>query len=64
MNSLLWLGRIAGTGGALLCILGVIFRLRGEYYVSGVQVGTLLQAGIAALVFGCFCLLVVLTRRD
>ncbi|MDP2171383.1 MAG: hypothetical protein Q8J96_13265 [Rhodocyclaceae bacterium] len=64
MNSLLWLGRIAGAGGALLCFVSIAFRLLGEYWISGFQIGTLLQAGIAAMVFGCFCLLAMLTYRD
>lgn len=63
MNSLLWLGRIAGACGALLCLFSVVFRLRGEYWISVFQIGTLLQAGIAAMVFGCFCLLALLTQR-
>ncbi|MDI6746533.1 MAG: hypothetical protein QMD17_05255 [Rhodocyclaceae bacterium] len=63
MNLLLWLGRIAGVAGALLCIVSVAFRLRGEYWIGGFQAGTLLQAGSAAMIFGCFCLLVWLTRR-
>lgn len=63
MKILPWLGQIAGTVGALLCIISILFRLRGEYWVGGFQAGTLLQAGSAAMIFGCFCLLVLLTRR-
>ena len=62
MNALLKLGWIAGAGGALLCVLGAAFRLSGAFWVGSFQSGTLLQAGIAAMVFGCFCLLVVLTK--
>ena len=57
------LGWIAGVVGAMLCVVGAAFRLGGAYWVGGFQSGTLLQAGTAAMVFGCFCLLVVLTRR-
>lgn len=63
MSILLWLGRIAGGAGALLFMVSVVFRLRGEYWVGGFQAGTMLQAGTAAMIFGCFCLLVLLTRR-
>lgn len=63
MDALLKLGWIAGIGGMLLCAAGVAFRVGGAYWVGGFQVGTLLQAGIAAMVFGCFCLLAVLTHR-
>jgi hypothetical protein len=41
----------------------VIVRVRGSYFVGGFQVGTLLQAGMTAILIGCLCLLIVLTRR-
>lgn len=63
MDALVRLGWIAGVVGAMLCVVGAAFRLGGAYWVGGFQSGTLLQAGTAAMVFGCFCLLVVLTRR-
>ncbi|MBK7768777.1 MAG: hypothetical protein IPI44_23750 [Sulfuritalea sp.] len=52
MDILLKLGRIAGVGGVLLCIAGVAVRLSGAYWIGGFEVGTLLQAGIAAMVLG------------
>lgn len=64
MDIFLKLGWLAGISGALLCIIGVASRLSGAYWLGGFQVGTLLQAGTAAMVFGCFCLLAVLTRRS
>lgn len=63
MDILLSLGRITGVVGALLCVAGVAVRLGGEYWIAGFQVGTLLQAGIAAMVFGCLCFLAALTHR-
>lgn len=63
MNVFHKLGWVAGIGGVLLCIAGIAVRLGGAYHLGSFQVGTLLQAGIAAMVFGCFCLLAVLTRR-
>jgi hypothetical protein len=63
MDNLLKLGWLAGAGGALLCLGGVGARLAGAFWIGGFQTGTLLQAGTAAMVFGCFCLLVVLTQR-
>lgn len=42
------------------CIFGVGVRLTGEFWIGGFQTGTLLLAGTAAMVFGCFCLLAVL----
>jgi len=46
-----------------LSAASVVARLVGAYWVGGFQTGTLLQAGIAAMVFGCFCFLAVLTQR-
>ncbi len=64
MDILLLLGRAAGLGGMLLCLVAAAVRLAGGgYYLWTFQLVTLLQAGIAALVVGCFLLLLVLTTR-
>ena len=63
MDALVKLGTIAGIAGAVLCAVGATVRLSGAYWIAGFQVGTLLLAGSAVMVFGCFCLLVVLTQR-
>ncbi len=55
MEGLLKLGWLSGIVGVLLCVAAVGIRLAGGFWVAGFQVGTLLQAGIAGLVFGCFC---------
>ena len=60
---LLWVGRLAGLGGVLLCAWAVTMRIQGSYFAGGFQVGTLLQAGMTAILIGCLCLLVVLTNR-
>jgi len=60
---LLWIGRLAGLAGVLLCALAVYNRLTGSYFAGGFQVGTLLQAGTAALLVACVCFLIVLTNR-
>ncbi len=60
---LLWLGRIAGLGGALVCALALGARLTGEYWIAGLQVGTLLHAGTAAMVFGGLCFLAWLVEH-
>jgi len=60
---LLWLGRLCGVCGAVLCIASLAFRLHGSYLIGGFQVGTLLQAGIAGLAAGSFLLLFVLAQR-
>jgi hypothetical protein len=65
MNDLmLWLGRLAGVVGLLLVAVAVGVRLTGAYWLGGFQVGTMLLGGTAALVAGCFALLLVLTARQ
>lgn len=63
MGIVLKLGQLSGIFGVLLCVTSLLFRLKGTYWIGGFQVGTILQGGIAALVFGCFCLLVVLVQE-
>ena len=60
---LLWVGRLVGLGGVVLCAWAVYTRLSGSFFAGAFQVGTLLQAGITAILIGCLCLLVVLTNR-
>jgi hypothetical protein len=50
---LLWIGRIGGTVGVLLCVIAVLARTRGMYGLAGFQVGTVLLAGMAAMLAGC-----------
>ena len=65
MNDLLlWLGRIAGVAGLVVCAVAGVVRLSGAYFLGSYQVGTLLLAGSAALVAGCYFLLLVHTRRS
>lgn len=64
MGIVIKFGQLSGIFGALLCLISLVVRLQGAYFLGGFQVGTLLQAGIAAMVFGCFCLLSVLTRHN
>ncbi len=64
MNKLLpWLGRIAGFGGALLCAVAVVARLSGKHWVGGYESITLMQAGVAAMVFACLCFLAALSNH-
>lgn len=60
---LLLLGRAAGFVGLLMCVVAAVARLLGKYYLAGFQLGTMLQAGIAAVVVGCFLLLLVLVTQ-
>jgi hypothetical protein len=56
-------GRLAGLVGVVLCVIAGGVRLSGAYWLGGFQVITLLQAGIASMVLGCLCLLMVLLER-
>ncbi|WP_333842387.1 hypothetical protein [Pelomicrobium sp.] len=60
---LLWVGRLAGLAGVLVCAVAVVVRLSGAYWLAGFQVGTLLLAGMAAMLMGCLSLLVLLTAQ-
>jgi hypothetical protein len=63
MNTLHKLGWVAGVVGFLLCAVGVVLRLSGAFWIGGFQLGTLLLAGVTAMVFGCWCFLAVLVQR-
>jgi len=60
---LVWIGRLAGVAGVALCVVAVVARLVGAYWLGGFQVGTLLQVGVAAMVLGCLGYLAALTER-
>ncbi len=64
MHILPKLGWVAGVCGVLLCLVAAVARLRGAYWIGGFQAGTLLQVGIAAMIFGCLCFLAALTHRS
>lgn len=64
MNKLLlWMGRVGGVVGVILCTIAVSVRLRGAFTLGGFQVGTLLLAGMAAMLFGCLGYLASLAER-
>lgn len=64
MRSLLLLaGRVAGFIGLALCAMAIVVRLTGSYVFAGFEVGTLFQAGIAAMVGGCLAYCASLAER-
>jgi len=63
ISILLWIGRVAGIAGALVCAVAGVMRVSGSFWLGGFQLGTLLTAGIAVMVAGCVCLLLVLVNR-
>ncbi len=56
-------GQLTGLFGMFLMLDAVAMRLLGFYSVGGFQTGTLLLAGIAAVVVACFMLLWVIAGR-
>jgi hypothetical protein len=60
---LLWIGRLGGIVGVLMCAVAVFARYRGTYNVAGFQVGTLLLAGIATMVVGCLAYVAFMAER-
>ena len=60
---LLWVGRLAGLTGVLLGGWAAFARLSGSFFAGGFQIGTLLLAGMAAMLVACFCFLMVLVSR-
>lgn len=62
-NLLLWIGRISGITGVAISAWAAFSRLTGVYLVGGFQIGTLLMAGMTAMLVACVCFLMVLTDR-
>ena len=60
---LLWIGRLAGLLGVIVCLVAAGARLTGAYWIGGFQAGTLFLTGVAAMTLGCLALLLVLTMR-
>ena len=64
MNAaLLWLGRLFGVIGVLVCAIALLVRLSGNYQYGGFEVGTLFLGGSAAMIAGCLCLLLRMDSR-
>jgi hypothetical protein len=60
---LLWVGRLAGLIGVVLCAGAFVGRLTGIWALGGFQIGTVLQAGIAGMVLGCLAYCAHLAER-
>ena len=64
MNSLLiWMGRIAGLMGLAAVTCAVALRLSGVWHVGGLQIGTLMNAGVAAMVIGAWAYVASIAER-
>lgn len=62
-NLLLWVGRLAGLVGVLVCAVAFVGRVSGTWILGGFQVGTLLQGGMAAMLLGCLAYIANLAER-
>jgi hypothetical protein len=60
---LIWMARFAGAAGIAVIALAVLARLSGAYWLGGFQVGTLLQAGMAATLVACLGYVAALAER-
>jgi hypothetical protein len=62
---LIWVGRLAGMHGAVMGGAAVLARRMGHWHIgSNLQVGTLLQAGIAAMVLGALAYAAAIAERE
>ena len=57
-----WIARLAGIAGVAAIAVAIVSRLAGAYLLGSFQVGTILQAGMAAAVIACLAYLVVLAE--
>jgi hypothetical protein len=62
-NLLLWIGRVAGLLGVVICAASFTARVAQMWTLGGFPVGTLFQAGIAAMVLGCLAYSADLAER-
>ena len=60
---LMWVARVAGVMGVMLIGAAGAARLSGAFWLGGLQLGTLLQAGMAATLVACLCYLATLAER-
>jgi hypothetical protein len=60
---LLWLGRLAGLLGLAAVGAALALRAAGVWHLGSVQIGTLLQGGIAALACGAWAYAASLAER-
>jgi hypothetical protein len=60
---LVWVGRIAGIAGVLLCVVALGARATNTWHVGGYAVGALLQAGLAGMLLACLAYVAHLAER-
>jgi hypothetical protein len=60
---LIWIGRVAGLVGLASTVCAVLMRATGAWYLGGLSLGTLLNAGVAAMVLGTWAYAASLAER-
>jgi hypothetical protein len=60
---LLWVGRLAGLVGIIMCAVAGLARLQQVWNLGGYSVGSILEAGMAGLLLGCLAYLADLAER-
>jgi hypothetical protein len=64
MNSLLmWTGRVVGLVGAVTACAAVLTRAAGMWHLGSLQIGTVLQAGVAAMVLATLAYVAAMAER-
>jgi hypothetical protein len=61
-TALIWAARIAGAAGVIAMAVAFAGRLSGVHWLGGLQVGTVLQAAMAAMLLACLAYLAALTE--
>jgi len=61
---LIWMGRIAGLVGLVAVVCAVTLRATGVWHLGGLQLGTLMNAGVAAMVLGTWAYAASLAERN
>lgn len=64
IHLLLWTGRIAGLVGLGTVGCAAALRATGVWHLGGMQLGTLLHAGVAALALGTWAYAASVAERD
>jgi hypothetical protein len=58
-----WIARLAGIAGVVLGIVAIVVRFGGAFWLRGFQLGTLLLAGMADMMFACLGYLALLVEQ-
>ena len=60
---LVWIARIAGIAGVVLCGVAFVARAANTWHVGSYPIGTLLQAGVGGMLLACLAYVAHLAER-